>query len=829
MNPLKPVMAAALAAFCAMSALPSSASAEGPAVPKTAPAQVKEETNAVNILTELITKDKKAQADVSARVQRLLLNPDSKGRSYVTADLPKDPLAKTIPELVSTWVEKHPAEAARLYYVARPLGGKVPEWVTKHPKGGAIFQDDEKSKTRPERLSNYLAGADQRNVAGSQIGVVAVSGLANSLAQFLDEAAKGAGVVLDPGVPATPEEARREAERHDSPIDVPANRPGGGAIGGTASGFSFKDLYEEGAMVVDISGPKDDGSYRTLSIKMYTVPDGKGHFENKIGIVDITDPKSPYGPQMIALSHGETTFDLKSGGRKYSLSIDDKDVIAIKRPEGVATEISVADLAKKRLDQVAGRGSVDIGGKQYYVVGQGGIKGSLVFFSKEQVDARKPPYDAEAVASADVSEVAAGRTRPIEGKPDLGKIDGKPYHLEFQKFPNGDGGVWKVAKGPGDQPPAPPKESGAGKPGQEPGKPGGGAAGGPKTLAEVVELYKQNGFEEPEPDGNEGFSDEMREVAHILVNPKTAPHACFFLAPGINDGNQLCAGKLAGEKLIRLRGFGDYGVVEYSTTKQYYSRDSFAVKQPAGTYGKNGMTDVTDVDLAIDMLSAYAKMPADRLKIIQARLNKHTEGAYRISGNAKMVAIYNETEDKTCPIWPAEGRCGSGDNTGMEEAKGPGTVVELSFGEDAEFIEKLPVDATQNMIRQKVSEDGGTALYLLDDAAAGEKRWFVMVRAVVNGAPSRSRHVQIFGTGKDWNALPDGYSLQGYASAEVPRGAKLGLVIGSAGEQGAMCLYRHSIPAKDGSNVKDKKGNSVGPVLTWGGGDAVKACRAGAF
>ena len=122
MNPLKSVMAAILAAFSVMSALPAAAGCYGAGCPKaspvpvllgalepaTAPAQVKDENNAVNILTELISKDKKAQADVSARVQRLLLAPDFKGRSYVTPDLPKDPLAKTIPALVTQWVEEHP-------------------------------------------------------------------------------------------------------------------------------------------------------------------------------------------------------------------------------------------------------------------------------------------------------------------------------------------------------------------------------------------------------------------------------------------------------------------------------------------------------------------------------------------------------------------------------------------------------------------------------------------------------------------------------------------------------------------------------------------------
>ncbi|MEK7383499.1 MAG: hypothetical protein AAB262_09460, partial [Elusimicrobiota bacterium] len=398
MNPLKTVMMAILAAFAVMSLLPASAIFAN--LPATMPAQTTGEDSSINILAQLIAKDKRAQADVSARVQRLLLAPDFKGRSYVTEDLLKDPSVKTIPALVDQWVEKHPGDAALLYYVARPLDGKVPQWVISHPQGKLIFKDDEKCAPLPERLGNYLAGMDQRNSAGSQVATVAVSGMVDSVGKFLLEASKGAGVILDPRVACAPKEARQGAERNDKPIDVPLGRRGGDLPDGTGSGFSFDDLYgPTGAVVAKISGPKDDG-FRTLSIKLYTVPDGKGNFENKIGIVDITDPKFPYGPQLVALKHDETTFVLKSGGREYSLSVDANDQVVIKRPGGEGFSTSIETLARKRLDQVAGRGSVDIGGREYYVLGQGGVKGSLVFFSKAEGDARK--LDTEAFAAAEV-------------------------------------------------------------------------------------------------------------------------------------------------------------------------------------------------------------------------------------------------------------------------------------------------------------------------------------------------------------------------------------------------------------------------------------------
>ena len=169
MNLSKPVMAASLAALLAMPYLPAPARAI--TEPPTKPVPVKQESNPVNILAALIKSDPKAQADVSARVERLLLDPDFKGRFYVTADIPKNPVAqKTIPVLISKWVAEHPGDAAGLYFVARPLGGKVPEWVLKHPQGSTIFSDAPQAKGLPQRLGNYLAGTDQEHRAGSQIG-----------------------------------------------------------------------------------------------------------------------------------------------------------------------------------------------------------------------------------------------------------------------------------------------------------------------------------------------------------------------------------------------------------------------------------------------------------------------------------------------------------------------------------------------------------------------------------------------------------------------------------------------------------------------------------
>ena len=874
MNPLKPVMAAILAAFSVMSLLPAPAFAAEAAVPKTAPTQAKDDSNALNILTELVAKDKKAQADVSERIQRLLLTPDFKGRSYVTPDLPKAPEAKQIPGLVSQWVVNHSSDAARLYFVARPLDGKVPEWVLSHPKGKDLFKDDGTCAPMPERLANHMAGVDQRadqpNKAGSLVGTVNVSLVrSGSLEGFLLGAVAGADVVLNPKVPCTPRKTQENIARNDTTApQVPLGPSTRSPFDGRGSAFDAKALYEDGAFVKDVVGPKDPG-YRKLSVKIYTTTDDKGAKQNWVGIVDITpdDPQTPYGPKLFPMDFsGQETFELRPGGRKYSMSLSEKDGqhdIVIKRPDskeagaGVIS-VSMEELAKYRLNQIADptRGSIDIGGKQYYALGQGGTKGDILFFDKEEIDHRNdldanghkknllgPDFEPKAMAT--VSEVARGATRRVEGEPGpelLGKIGNKPYepfHLEFDDTLK----MWKVTKGPGTQPPAPPKEPA--KPGKPPvgGAPSEGGAADPdpdeeKSLAEVVARLKTLGFKEPDPDGNEGFSDKMKKAVHILVSPNGKTPYCFILAPGQIVGNQACfPGKTKeGDVLVGIHGFGDYGAVEYKTSTTYFPLDAIIQKEGAthaGIRGQGGMREVNNIELALALLETHEKFSKEDLGTIGKRLKKRAKGSYQISFSKadKTVVIRNDKDKVSYQVWPDE-REGEGDNAGMEGRKGPGTVVNLSFSEDAAFKAEMPFDATREMVMQKVSADGGTALYLLDDKAVGEKKWFVMVRATLekDKTPSRSPHFQVFGTGKDWNALPDGYSIKGYATAEVPRSAKMALITVKDKRRGALCLYRTVIPAP-GTPPKEAKENSVGPLVWWGADEAAaaKACQVGAF
>ena len=112
-------------------------------------------------------------------------------------------------------------------------------------------------------LYNYLKNLIQRRSAPAT--VVAVSGMVDSVATFLLVASEGAGVVLNPLVPGTPDAVRDHVDHNDS-IAIkppPIGQPGGDPLDGTGSDCKFECLYNEAAVVGNVSGPKDDGN-RTL-------------------------------------------------------------------------------------------------------------------------------------------------------------------------------------------------------------------------------------------------------------------------------------------------------------------------------------------------------------------------------------------------------------------------------------------------------------------------------------------------------------------------------------------------------------------------------------
>ncbi len=225
---------------------------------------------------------------------------------------------------------------------------------------------------------------------------------------------------------------------------------------GSGSALDFDSLYREGAKVAPVYGPRDNG-YRLISIKIYTMKLSDGSLQSFVGIVDITDRLNPYLPKLIPVTFvGEEFFPLKDGGRQYSFRIQsdygEHEIIFMRagtrEGEGAALSSSAEELFRARADQAARGSIVRIGNALFYALGQGGARGSFLLFPKEYIDSREQIRDTRylrPVAMADVSRVDAdGVTVPVSGHPDLGLINGEPYHLERS------GDAWRVEPGPGD-------------------------------------------------------------------------------------------------------------------------------------------------------------------------------------------------------------------------------------------------------------------------------------------------------------------------------------------------------------------------------------------
>lgn len=816
MKPLNLVMAALLAASSAAAVPPGTASAA------TCSEEAWAANSPVNAVACLIDKDSAARAEVGERFASFL-----KGEAFLKPEMAKDEkaLAGALAE-AKAWAAEQPAgRVAELYFVMGPqAGGEPPSWVKADPLLAKTFKPDMKFS---RRLAAALRDRDGKIAA------------ADGVRDFLDVASVEAAKILNDS--RTREEIALGVGKNEAAgVKVPPARKGS-ALDGAASGFEFADLYEKGAYVARVYGPKDDG-YRTLSFKMCTVKDDKGGLQNMIGIVDITDPSKPYATKYIPMTQeGDTTFSLRGGGRQYTLSaktVDGVHRITLKRPgsedgEGTAAT-SIEDLARLRASQAAEGGSIVIGEKEYYVLGQGGQRGSALFFSKELIDGAagmKDPRYLRPVAMADLSRLDAdGLTVPVQGKPDMGRIEGKPYHLEFDNALK----IWRVTSGAGDPPAAPLKTAAvASKASDLSGK---AASGDGQPLEDVVQSLRKLGFRDPGPDANEGFDEETRKLVRIMVNPQAEgqPPYCFVFKPGLVPNNQWCPSDET-EKVLGIRGFGSYGVVEYESSKQYLSLDFFAKKtnKPSGIYDKSGMSEVADGAIAIDMLVHYEQYGDEQIAAIIGRIAPHVEGAYIISSNKAKGEIYirNVPRKTTYRIWPDEG-VASGDNAGHEANKGPGTAVDLSFGPDEVFPAKIAGDKSETMSLRKTSTDGAAAVYLFDDPESKEKKWFILVKGrKMDGSFYRSAPALLFSTNAEMNALPAAYELQGYPQAQVPNTAKLGLVIEPGGKKGVVSLYRYEKPAADGSNIRDKPDNTVGPVLWWGASrkEALKAGKSGRF
>lgn len=862
MKPLKPVMAAILAA--SLSLLPAGAafasyspvvspSANG--TPPLSEATANEKAIAHDKsfearLISLVDSKPEVRKDVGARLVKFILNRGQE-RQYLTDGLLDDKVnIAGATKVAQDWPgvnqkKGNSGKVAALYYVLGMDADKAPAWA---PAG---YEDEFK----PNAVWSGRLAAALHGDKWDSTKRVAQSGAVNDTTALLDSAANWAQKILD--------DARTKGEIHSSVaanattgVNPPTTAKTPGSLESAGGAFSFDDLYKKGARWGNVYAPGDDG-YRTLSMKVYTTKDANGFPISQIGVVDITanDITSPSAPKFIDVSRpGDSDIQIHSGGRHYTVTVGTDGTVTLKRAgapdgEGCITT-SISDLSQQRNDQIKSCGQVMIGGNAFYALGQGGGKGSYLFFSKAQMDgmtngnAHPELMGDIAVVTGDGSTVPAPYTKGI----DIGKLgDGTAWHMEYDVATRS----WRVVSGPGDSKddksnPANPANPASPTDPANPTQPAPPApATAPKTLQEAIDQAKADKSDKTqvwaEDDGNSGFDDASLALIRIMSNQRSdgMTHFKVLFDPSLGVSNNSFEFQAInnGIRLLHIRGVKNYVALEYGVGTQYYDLQNFAnyvqhtndsslAYAQAGSYdvSKGQMSDVTSADIVEDVLTHYLKVKSDdaMLATVRSRITDHAKGrGFVISGNTTTLYMGVGEEGRT--IWPKDIASGdTGTNDKMTGLRGPGTAVDVTGGETGDFKKEMDIGSGRTATLVK-TEDHAAVYASEEDENVGGKTSTVKVWSVMleykndNGLASRSKALPVFGTGKDRYQLPANLHMQGLPDVKLPSSTQLGMLYGSNQENGAIVAYRFTAPdAQGGSNVRDKKGNCGGPVLWWG-------------
>jgi tetratricopeptide (TPR) repeat protein len=226
-----------------------------------------------------------------------------------------------------------------------------------------------------------------------------------------------------------------------------------GAKNHQEGGFNFDSLYRYGAIVQDMSFDAS-GSARTISLKIQTRKEN-GRLVNYLAIFDITSTEDTFGRKFNVDWRGEQTFylDDRSSPGKESMTLTvtpfgDGDAKISIRPSDNASasiQITLAELFRERARQIVYCGEkMKIGEKMFYLLGQGGEKGSLLFFPAEIKD-QLEHADVRGLSPmfvAIINKRDSGENKRFTNS-DLGVLNGTHYHLEYE----GDSWVPKIGQG----------------------------------------------------------------------------------------------------------------------------------------------------------------------------------------------------------------------------------------------------------------------------------------------------------------------------------------------------------------------------------------------
>lgn len=461
MNPRYPIMAALLVAFpgscwsLGAHAGPHKVSQPAPTAAPACPPKVAGETEPVNILSALIACGDQAKADIGERLARFVLSVDGAKPRFVAKAIQDDASrADAIATDAKNWVKSgRPGEAAELYFVVGD--GEPPAWV----KANAVLKETVKAGTEEEGdwRKGFVAGLLTRWHEGGQ-GKIGWENHSRDVGLFLSDAA--AAATKKRMEKRSPEGIRTDVAQNEQDMSVPGGP--GGKTRSLAAGpqFTYEDMYLRGGASGHVSGPNDKEK-APYNLKLETQADPKTHeLKTYVAIYDVSETPC-YVRRVPITAMGENAVSHAPGRWDLILDIKGKEggdlSITLRRPddkEGAeALKTSASELARARYDQAAVKNQVvDVGGKSFFVLGQGsGKDGTHLFFDASlATDPAASWRELKPALLAVTSKVGAdGDFVPVTHKPKLGKVDGKDYRLELE------GGRWVVKDGPGEDPPAP--------------------------------------------------------------------------------------------------------------------------------------------------------------------------------------------------------------------------------------------------------------------------------------------------------------------------------------------------------------------------------------
>ncbi|MDD5302791.1 MAG: hypothetical protein PHS14_06735 [Elusimicrobia bacterium] len=863
MKPLNPIMAVLVIASVGASPLRTLA-ADGD---KSAPVAAAEDKNPVNALAKILSENPAARTDAGKRISEFLLDADSNGKSFVGEGVD----TKALGAVAREWGESKGSvgSVATLYFVAGP-GLAAPGWALKDPVLSKTFVSGMKWEGRLRVALADWTGKSQIDKTKEKSQVTAFLG---------DAAAKAAAVFSDP---RTKEEIDLSVAQNNTTAPVvPDTHRSGTRLDGASRQYTLDDLYRDGAVVQDVSGPGDAGS-RRISMKIYTkrLPPPDGRIVNEIGIFDISDTNDIYG-QRFPIDSGKQSFaldDRTAGHKKYELTFGAADAsgnrtITFARPDeakkggGVPLTTSVAELFTKRADQAAAMGNiVKIGGQEFYTLPQGGAKSALALFPKSVIDGRAGAgTDPRDLAPSLYAEVGMrgpdGRNQNVEpgakGGPHLGTVGDKEYHLVFNKAL----GVWEVKEGGGDLP-APPAKPTTG----DGGSTGGGAnpttPDGGMSIADLETLLLKNPGCTKNPDDTKDLASGLKGQYGVIAcsDPRDGLQQIVLVPKSDqNPAQQLKYGNVTGFKLLRARFYDHYLVLQFDKQQQYldllkqdkdgdgketgFAMSGFVADKNASKFSDalafvDALKNYMGIKTGSPDAGAFAEVPKRVAQVLGSK-------PYNLTGAfAKDVLVVVATSGgDPYNIWPKIIPPG-GDTVPTPNPytslSGPANAMDGAVSSsDTAFPPKIELAESRTAKAVKLQTD--IALYESED---GPKKYFVMFRynsldpkvpTEPNGEkvvkPFRQKAFEVFSSSNPYPGA--GLQMQGLIGGTVVKdrvASGYRFIDKSTKERGVLAVFQNK--QVSGDNQKDKADNCAGPVIWWGLADrdaALKVCQEDKF